>query len=151
MGFSQTEERKVRRYWLQKFDRTNVEFQQAFFLVLTVGVVAKFSKYPFVFRFKVRYPVDCSQRILAKLRELCSQLPFLDILFLFFPLHFLFIFFIIASTNYQYLVPKDGTPLGGLIQDHIVAGVRMTVRGQLFSRSGNMIIVSEGFCLCCFF
>nr|XP_054764131.1 DNA-directed RNA polymerase I subunit RPA1-like [Lytechinus pictus] len=40
----------------------------------------------------------------------------------------------IVSTNHQYLVPKDGTPLGGLIQDHIVAGVRMTVRGRFFTR-----------------
>ncbi|XP_015758979.1 PREDICTED: DNA-directed RNA polymerase I subunit RPA1-like [Acropora digitifera] len=47
----------------------------------------------------------------------------------------------LASTNYQYLVPKDGTPLGGLIQDHIVAGVRMTVRGQLFSRSDYQQLV----------
>jgi len=47
----------------------------------------------------------------------------------------------LASTNYQYLVPKDGTPLGGLIQDHIVAGVRMTVRGRLFSRSDYQQLV----------
>ncbi|XP_030852023.1 DNA-directed RNA polymerase I subunit RPA1-like [Strongylocentrotus purpuratus] len=40
----------------------------------------------------------------------------------------------IASTNHQYLVPKDGTPLGGLIQDHIISGVRMTVRGRFFTR-----------------
>jgi len=32
------------------------------------------------------------------------------------------------------LVPKDGTPLSGLIQDHMVAGVRMTVRGCMFKR-----------------
>ena len=43
--------------------------------------------------------------------------------------------FFSASTNYQYLVPKDGTPLSGLIQDHMVAGVRMTVRGRMFNRS----------------
>lgn len=92
--------------------------------------------------------VHCSQGW-AGLQELCFQSPFLDVLFFFFLISFLlfffsFFFFIIASTNYQYLVPKDGTPLGGLIQDHIVAGVRMTVRGRLFSRSGN-IIVSLGF------
>ncbi|XP_072173334.1 DNA-directed RNA polymerase I subunit RPA1-like [Diadema setosum] len=40
----------------------------------------------------------------------------------------------IASTSHQYLVPKDGTPLGGLIQDHIVSGVRMTIRGRFFTR-----------------
>ncbi|XP_068728240.1 DNA-directed RNA polymerase I subunit RPA1-like [Montipora capricornis] len=47
----------------------------------------------------------------------------------------------LASTNYQYLVPKDGTPIGGLIQDHIVAGVRMTVRGRLFNRSDYQQLV----------
>ncbi|KAK7444863.1 hypothetical protein BaRGS_00040387 [Batillaria attramentaria] len=40
----------------------------------------------------------------------------------------------IASTDSQYLVPKDGTPLAGLIQDHMVAGTALTVRGQFFSR-----------------
>ena len=70
MGFSQTEEREIRRYWLLKFDRMNVEFQLAFFLVLPVAVVFKFSKYPFVFGLKIRPLVDCSHSILAKLREL---------------------------------------------------------------------------------
>ncbi|QQP32529.1 DNA-directed RNA polymerase subunit, partial [Caligus rogercresseyi] len=34
----------------------------------------------------------------------------------------------IVSVCEQYLVPKDGTPLQGLIQDHVIAGVKMTVR-----------------------
>lgn len=34
----------------------------------------------------------------------------------------------------NFLVPKDGTPLGGLIQDHVVAGVKMTMRGRFFNR-----------------
>lgn len=34
----------------------------------------------------------------------------------------------------QYLVPKDGTPLQGLIQDHIIAGVKMTIRGRFFNQ-----------------
>lgn len=34
----------------------------------------------------------------------------------------------------HYLVPKDGTPLGGLIQDHVIAGVKLTVRGQFFGK-----------------
>ena len=33
------------------------------------------------------------------------------------------------------LVPKDGTPLQGLIQDHIIAGVKMSMRGRFFSRA----------------
>jgi len=35
----------------------------------------------------------------------------------------------------HFLVPKDGTPLSGLIQDHVVAGVRLTMRGRFFSRA----------------
>ncbi|GIX88748.1 hypothetical protein CDAR_165131 [Caerostris darwini] len=41
----------------------------------------------------------------------------------------------IASVNHQYLVPKDGTPHGGLIQDHIVAGVLLTMRGRFFQKN----------------
>ena len=37
-----------------------------------------------------------------------------------------------VATHWQYLVPKDGTPLSGLIQDHIVSGLLMTLRGQFF-------------------
>eukprot|EP00118_Oscarella_pearsei_P022867 m.268009 g.268009 ORF g.268009 m.268009 type:complete len:224 (+) comp40524_c1_seq16:1394-2065(+) len=40
----------------------------------------------------------------------------------------------IASANYQYLVPKDGRPLGGLIQDHMVSAVLMLIRGRFFTR-----------------
>ncbi|GFU75945.1 DNA-directed RNA polymerase I subunit RPA1 [Trichonephila clavipes] len=40
----------------------------------------------------------------------------------------------LASVNHQYLVPKDGTPLGGLIQDHIIGGVLLTTRGRFFTK-----------------
>ena len=40
----------------------------------------------------------------------------------------------IVNVCKQYLVPKDGTPLQGLIQDHIISGVKMTVRGRFFDR-----------------
>ncbi|XP_019629041.1 PREDICTED: DNA-directed RNA polymerase I subunit RPA1-like isoform X3 [Branchiostoma belcheri] len=40
----------------------------------------------------------------------------------------------IASTDQQYLGPKDGKPLSGLIQDHMVSGVTMTLRGRFFPR-----------------
>lgn len=40
----------------------------------------------------------------------------------------------IASTDYQYLVPKDGTPLAGLMQDHIVSGASLTIRGKFFNK-----------------
>ncbi|KAJ4440651.1 hypothetical protein ANN_08798 [Periplaneta americana] len=36
------------------------------------------------------------------------------------------------SVNNQYLVPKDGTLLSGLIQDHIVAGALLSIRGRFF-------------------
>ncbi|XP_064604874.1 DNA-directed RNA polymerase I subunit RPA1-like [Liolophura sinensis] len=42
--------------------------------------------------------------------------------------------YILASTSNNYLVPKDGSPLAGLIQDHMVSGVSLTVRGRFFSR-----------------
>ncbi|XP_023931575.1 DNA-directed RNA polymerase I subunit RPA1-like, partial [Lingula anatina] len=47
----------------------------------------------------------------------------------------------IASTNFQYLVPKDGTPLAGLIQDHMVSGVMLTMRGRFFSRGDYQQLV----------
>ncbi|XP_043584606.1 DNA-directed RNA polymerase I subunit RPA1 [Bombus pyrosoma] len=47
----------------------------------------------------------------------------------------------IANVSNQYLVPKDGTPLSGLIQDHMVSGVRLTVRGTFFLREDYMQLV----------
>ncbi|XP_039302189.1 DNA-directed RNA polymerase I subunit RPA1 isoform X2 [Solenopsis invicta] len=41
----------------------------------------------------------------------------------------------IANVSNQYLVPKDGTPLSGLIQDYMVSGVRLTTRGRFFSKT----------------
>ncbi|KAF9430196.1 hypothetical protein BGZ76_000935 [Entomortierella beljakovae] len=41
---------------------------------------------------------------------------------------------LIANTDSQYLVPTSGAPLRGLIQDHVVAGVWMTIRGTFFNR-----------------
>lgn len=40
----------------------------------------------------------------------------------------------IASVNHQYLVPKDGSPLGGLIQDHVIAVCIMTQRDRFFDQ-----------------
>lgn len=39
------------------------------------------------------------------------------------------------NVSNQYLVPKDGTPLSGLIQDHMIAGVRLSVRGRFFNQA----------------
>ena len=47
----------------------------------------------------------------------------------------------VASVNYQFLVPKDGSPLSGLIQDHIVAGVMLTVRGRFFNKGDYQQLV----------
>ncbi|CAM0140636.1 hypothetical protein VKS41_006661 [Umbelopsis sp. WA50703] len=41
---------------------------------------------------------------------------------------------LIANTDNQYLVPTSGSPLRGLIQDHVVAGVWMTSRDTFFTR-----------------
>ncbi|XP_068131545.1 DNA-directed RNA polymerase I subunit RPA1 [Hyperolius riggenbachi] len=50
----------------------------------------------------------------------------------------------LACTDEQYLVPKDGTPLAGLIQDHMVSGTSMTIRGCFFTREQYMELVYRG-------
>ncbi|OAF69847.1 DNA-directed RNA polymerase I largest subunit [Intoshia linei] len=40
----------------------------------------------------------------------------------------------LALTDKQYLTPKNGAPLAGLIQDHIVAGTLFSIRGKFFDR-----------------
>lgn len=52
----------------------------------------------------------------------------------------------IASVVNQYLVPRDGSPLSGLIQDHIISSVRMTVRGRFFTRREYMHFVYQALC-----
>ncbi|XP_032689427.1 DNA-directed RNA polymerase I subunit RPA1 isoform X2 [Odontomachus brunneus] len=47
----------------------------------------------------------------------------------------------IASVSNQYLVPKDGTPLSGLIQDHVVSGVRLTTKGRFFSKADYTYLI----------
>lgn len=49
----------------------------------------------------------------------------------------------VVNVSNHYLVPKDGTPLGGLIQDHIVSAVRLTVRGQMFDREDYYQLVYQ--------
>merc|ERR1719419_283189 len=39
-----------------------------------------------------------------------------------------------VSSSRNFLVPKDGTPLQGLIQDHVIAAVKMSLRGRFFTR-----------------
>uniref|UniRef100_A0A8C5CUH9 DNA-directed RNA polymerase subunit n=1 Tax=Gadus morhua TaxID=8049 RepID=A0A8C5CUH9_GADMO len=50
----------------------------------------------------------------------------------------------LISTDQQYLVPKDGKPLAGLIQDHMVSGTRMTLRGCFFTRDHYTALVYRG-------
>ncbi|XP_034242547.1 DNA-directed RNA polymerase I subunit RPA1 [Thrips palmi] len=49
----------------------------------------------------------------------------------------------LVNVCHQYLVPKDGTPLGGLIQDHMVSGVWLSVRGKFFSREDYLQLVYQ--------
>ncbi|GLH02960.1 DNA-directed RNA polymerase I subunit RPA1, partial [Gryllus bimaculatus] len=51
--------------------------------------------------------------------------------------------YFLAQVGHQYLVPKDGTPLSGLIQDHVVSGVRLTVRGRFFPRAEYCTLVQQ--------
>ncbi|XP_042625626.1 DNA-directed RNA polymerase I subunit RPA1-like [Cyprinus carpio] len=50
----------------------------------------------------------------------------------------------LVSTDQQYLVPKDGKPLAGLIQDHMVSGASMTIRGCFFTRDQYTALVYRG-------
>ncbi|XP_068181664.1 DNA-directed RNA polymerase I subunit RPA1 [Antennarius striatus] len=50
----------------------------------------------------------------------------------------------LVRTDQQYLVPKDGKPLAGLIQDHMVSGTRMTIRDCFFTRTQYNELVYRG-------
>lgn len=43
------------------------------------------------------------------------------------------------------MVPKDGTPILGLIQDHVVAGVLICVRDRFFNRIDFMNFLFSAF------
>ncbi|KAK0395050.1 hypothetical protein QR680_001087 [Steinernema hermaphroditum] len=51
----------------------------------------------------------------------------------------------LANVGSNFLVPKDGTPILGLIQDHVVSGVLMTMRGQFFSKEDFMHLLLASF------
>ncbi|XP_046400249.1 DNA-directed RNA polymerase I subunit RPA1 isoform X2 [Ischnura elegans] len=51
--------------------------------------------------------------------------------------------FNLLSVAHNYLVPKDGTPLSGLIQDHVIAGVKLSLRGKFFNRSSYQHLVFQ--------
>ncbi|XP_057669657.1 DNA-directed RNA polymerase I subunit RPA1 [Diorhabda carinulata] len=50
----------------------------------------------------------------------------------------------IVNVSNQFLVPKDGTPLSGLIQDHMIAGVRLSLRGRFFDKHDYQQLVYQG-------
>jgi len=50
----------------------------------------------------------------------------------------------LVSSSRNFLVPKDGTPLQGLIQDHVIAAVKMSLRGRFFTRGEYQQLVFGG-------
>ncbi|XP_063869177.1 DNA-directed RNA polymerase I subunit RPA1-like [Scylla paramamosain] len=50
----------------------------------------------------------------------------------------------LVTTHAQYLTPKDGSPLAGLIQDCVVASVMLTMRGKFFTRQDYQQLVYSG-------
>ena len=50
----------------------------------------------------------------------------------------------LMSVSDNYLVPKDGKPLGGLIQDHIVSATLLTQRGRFFNKEEYVYFVYLG-------
>lgn len=51
---------------------------------------------------------------------------------------------VIVNVSNQYLVPKDGTPLGGLIQDHVISGVKISLRGRFFNKEDYQQLIFVG-------
>lgn len=52
---------------------------------------------------------------------------------------------VLANVGSNYLVPKDGTPILGLIQDHVVSGVLLTLKDRFFNREDFMHLVLAAF------
>lgn len=51
----------------------------------------------------------------------------------------------LLNVGNNYLVPKDGTPILGLIQDHVVSGVLLTMRNTFLTRVDFMKLVFSAF------
>uniref|UniRef100_A0A914VLZ9 DNA-directed RNA polymerase subunit n=1 Tax=Plectus sambesii TaxID=2011161 RepID=A0A914VLZ9_9BILA len=51
----------------------------------------------------------------------------------------------LATVGMQYLVPKDGTPILGLIQDHVVSGVLLTLKDRFFTKEDYHHLVLAAF------
>lgn len=52
---------------------------------------------------------------------------------------------LLMLSSEHYLVPKDGTPLGGLIHDHVVSGTALTMRDRFFEASDYQSLVYNSF------
>uniref|UniRef100_A0A8D8YI58 DNA-directed RNA polymerase subunit n=2 Tax=Cacopsylla melanoneura TaxID=428564 RepID=A0A8D8YI58_9HEMI len=50
---------------------------------------------------------------------------------------------ILMNVSSQYLVPKDGTPLSGLIQDHVISGAKLSLRDTFLTRAEYMSLVYQ--------
>lgn len=48
-------------------------------------------------------------------------------------------------SHLHYLVPKDGTPLSGLIQDHVISGTTLTLKNRFFNREDYQHLVYNSF------
>lgn len=51
---------------------------------------------------------------------------------------------VLAAVPFQYLAPKDGTPLAGLIQDHVIASVKLTMRDRFLTHDEYLDLVYVG-------
>ncbi|KAL7678000.1 hypothetical protein ACOME3_004227 [Neoechinorhynchus agilis] len=48
-------------------------------------------------------------------------------------------------STWNYATPKDGSPLGGLIHDHIIASAKLTVKGRFFTRDQYVHLITQAF------
>lgn len=50
---------------------------------------------------------------------------------------------LLMNVSSQYLVPKDGTPLSGLIQDHVISGAKLSLRDTFLTKAEYMSLVYQ--------
>ncbi|KAI5756409.1 hypothetical protein M8J77_024881 [Diaphorina citri] len=53
----------------------------------------------------------------------------------------------LMNVSSQYLVPKDGSPLSGLIQDHVISGAKLSLRDTFLTRAEYMNLVYQALCI----
>jgi DNA-directed RNA polymerase beta' subunit len=52
----------------------------------------------------------------------------------------------ICNTDNQYIVPTSGNPIRGLIQDHVVSGVKLTCRNTFLDKAQYQQLVYNALC-----